>query len=82
MKLFAVHDAEGTIYEAVMSPDDSPDPVLQTESGLMFTEVDPPKDVGDDADLEAFLQDFVKSHRVEMSPRPRSRLVRLESVGD
>ena len=76
MRLFAVHDNAGTIYEVVMCPPDVPVPVLGTAPGLMFTEIEPPETVSEDTDL----REFGKNHRVDVIPQQQKRsAVRLET---
>ena len=75
MKLFAVHDSEGKILEMVMCPADGPEPILETPSGVLLTEIDPPEGLAEDTDLRA----FAKTHRVAANPpRWRSAVVPLD----
>jgi hypothetical protein len=56
VRLFAVHDAEGKIYEAILSPSDQPTPVLETGVGLAFTELEPPEGLSQGAELREFIK--------------------------
>ena len=79
MRLFAVHDATGRIYEAVLCPEDAPTPMLETTPGLTFTEVEPPESLTEDTDL----RDLIKNHRVvEATTRQKSSLTQLKESGD
>lgn len=75
MRLFAVHDVEGRIYEVVTCPADGPVPVLETRPGLVVSEVEPPEEVTEDADLH----EFIRNHRVQAAPQQKSSVVRLET---
>ena len=68
MRLFAVHDSEGTIVEMVMSPADGPAPVLETGPGVAYTEVKPPEGLSEDTDL----RELMKYHRVDVARRQGS----------
>jgi hypothetical protein len=43
MRVFATHDAEGTIHHISMGPPDSPPAVVTAEPGLLVTEVAAPE---------------------------------------
>lgn len=76
MRLFAIHDHEGKITEAVMCPTDALAPELEVGPGLVFAEVEPPEGFAEDSDL----LEFIRSHRVEMAPLQKKSVVPLETT--
>ena len=45
MRILAAHDPQGRIHEVVLSPADAPRATVTTETGLLVTEVEPPKGI-------------------------------------
>ena len=43
MRIVTAHDLEGDIHYVVVSPSDAPPATVNTETGLLVTEVEPPK---------------------------------------
>jgi hypothetical protein len=78
MRVFAIHDAEGTIWQLVTSPTDLSPPVLTTAPGLSMTEVEIPEgvDVADDAEGDTGRTELIENYRVEVTPQ-KATLARL-----
>ena len=75
MRLFAMHDAEGTLTRLVVNPPDAPPAMVAAREGELVTEVDASRLKIDLAKPESLLKlaDLLKTHRVE--PRDPGRLV-------
>ena len=43
MRILAAHDAEGNIYQVVVSPPGAPPATVTTEPGLLITEIEAPE---------------------------------------
>jgi len=71
MRVFAIHDAGGTISEIVTAPDDGPVATMVTRPGMSMTEIDVPEDLqlSDDVDKNAKgIAELVQQYRVIVEP--------------
>ncbi len=76
MRLFAVHDSEGTILQVVASPDGIEGPTLETPPGLYYAEVDPAEQIPEDDDgLDEFLPRFMASYKVDTTSARKASVV-------
>ena len=84
MRMLAAHDAEGNIYQVVVSPPDAPPATAATQPGLLITEVVVPEtirglDLSDPEQAAQQLSRFVQEFRVE--PGTKARLIPKEPKG-
>jgi hypothetical protein len=66
MRVFAIHDAAGTISEVISFPEDGPQALMTTQPGFSMTEIDPPAGLGvsDDAQTIEALRRLADDYRV------------------
>lgn len=67
MRVFAIHDAAGTILSIVTAPDDSPTVALRTDAGQTMTEIQVPLELLAGKDDEAnvgILVERLQNYRV------------------
>jgi len=87
MRILAAHDAEGNIYQVVVSPPGAPPATVTTELGLLITEIEAPELVSglhlmdpehSNQQLSEVLQ-HLHDFRVEVGAK--AKLIRKKSEG-
>jgi hypothetical protein len=87
MRILAAHDAEGNIYQVVVSPPGAPPATVTTEPGLLITEIEAPEmmsglDLSDSERSNQQLSEVLQhlyDFRVEVGAK--AKLIRKKSEG-
>jgi hypothetical protein len=80
MRVFAVHDAGGTVSEIVTAPNDGPVATMVTRPGMSMTAIDLPEHLhlSDHVDKNAkVIAELIQQYRVIVEPRV-TKLVRQD----
>ena len=87
MRILAAHDAEGNIYQVVVSPPGAPPATVTTEPGLLITEIEAPEmmsglDLSDPERSNQQLSEVLQHlHDFRVEVGAKAKLIRKKSEG-